>query len=137
MLGIIDMAQKLWPKATDVEIGLLARIFEGVRESKAIDILEEARIDCQYAAIPFKAIKAKTGNLATRRDINGRYIECMAVHYQTGKSKDCMVLAQNDIIAKGQMEKYLRDICKVSPVDYVLFIGEGSRQAALKYRMNK
>ena len=136
MFEIIDKAKSLWPKATDAEIGLLKRIFDGVEENKAIEILQDARIDSKYATIPFKAIKHRSRVLCGKSRLNGSYIECWAVHHGTGKTFVCMVLARNDEGAKVMMDRYLAAWCKVEPSLYTVFIGEGSQQNALKYRLN-
>jgi len=134
MFEIIDKAKSLWPKATDAEIGLLKRIFDGADETKAIKILEEARIDSKYATIPFRHIKEKATHAASSGKAGG-YIECWAVHQETKKFKNCCVLAQTNEGAQTMMVSYLRHRCHVEPTEYVLFIGAESHQAFWDYRM--
>jgi len=137
MFEIIDKAQSLWPRATEAEIGLLKRIFDGADESRAIQILEDARIGSKYASIPFNAIKDKAKVLCNKSSLNGAYIECWAVNCNNDKTYNCMVLATNDAGAKVMMEKYLFGVCRVEPSEYTLFVGEGSQQNALRYRVNR
>jgi hypothetical protein len=135
-IEIIEKAKELWPRSTPAELSLLTKIFSHLDGKKAIAILEAARIDSKYATIPFKAIKDRARVMGGGTGRIGSYIECWAVHYQSGYTYNCMVLATNDEGAKCMMEKYLTNRCRVEPSWYTLFVGENSQQNALLYRVN-
>ena len=122
MQSVLTRASQLWPKANEYEIELLGKIFAGMEESKAISILEDAKIDAKYQALPLKDIKARARSCGVRNALSGEYFDCGAVHSITGKHKICMVLAQDEYGANVQMRKYLGEFCKLIASDYIIFV---------------
>lgn len=134
MLNIVSKAEQLWPKATDVELELLSKIFKGVAEDKAISILEDARIDCKYNRIPLSDIKERANRVQKDSGMTGSHIDCWAVHQQTGRYYECVVVANDEYGAKTQMQKYLKEVCNVEPSMYAIFVGEEQNFAMHQYR---
>ena len=102
--------------------------------SEAIELLEDARVESKYSTIPFQAIKAKVGSKAKSGGMYGEHYDCWAVHMNTGKKIECVVVANSGEGAKEQMQKYLRIICDVDPSIYALFIGKENNLAFHRYR---
>jgi len=121
MLNVINKAQKLWPKASDAEVELAAKLLRNIKDARAIRILEQARIDCKYATIPLKDIKARARAHGSNPGCS--YVDCVAVNKDTGKLYECSVAAENEQAAGHLMRKYLKNVCKVEPAEYTLFIG--------------
>ena len=124
-LEIAEKAKELWPKSTAAELSLLTKVFSNVDSSRAMDILEEARIDSQYQSLPLKNINAKARD-AKKRKTAGNYIECWAVHKETGKFKTAWVMASDDYGAKVMMAKRLKTVCEVEPTDYIIVVGSNA-----------
>jgi len=133
MYSVTQTAQELWPRITDIEIKLLNDIFQNVMVQKAIQIMEDARIDSQYASIPFKAIKQRVGNMAGGGKINGLLYDCWAVNDLNGKHKNCVVTARNEEGARYEMNKFLTG-CKLEPTQYTLFFGADAQMKMNQYR---
>ena len=134
--NVMILAERLWPKASDVEFDLLAKILVGVPEDQAKGLLEEARIDSKYNSIPLKAIKAAAAKVKSSGKASD-YIDCWAVHYETKKYKECCVLASDNYGATVMMQQYLKNRCHVEPTDYVIFVGKENFKAFWDYRMGK
>ncbi len=134
MLNLIERAKGLWPKATDIEIGLLTKIFKDIPEDTAISIIEDARLASRFNSPPFPDIKKRASKIKIN-NLNGSYIDCWAVHKDTKKFKECAVLATDNYGAGVMMQKYLRHRCNVEPTDYVLFVGKDSFRAFFNFRM--
>jgi len=133
-IEIIEKAKELWPKSTPAELSLLTKIFSNLDGQRAIDILEDARINSRYATIPFKEIQRRARVLCSKSGLSGSYIECWAVHQETKKFYNCCVLAQTDEGARMMMISYLQHRCHVEPTDYTLFIGKESHQGFWDYQ---
>lgn len=116
-------------------MSLLTKLFSNTSNEKAVTILEDARMDCQYQTIPLKDIKRRATSSGLTGGINGRYIQAWAVHQKTARPCECMVLASNNEGAAVQMRKYLANKCRVNPDEYAVFVGETSCVDKHKYRM--
>lgn len=130
---VMILAERLWPKATDIDFELLGKVLADVPEDRAKSILEDARIDSKYNAVPLKDIKSRVRSCGGNSSA-GAYIECWAVHQVTKKFYNCCVLAQTDEGARMMMISYLQHRCRVEPTDYTLFIGKESHQGFWDYQ---
>ncbi len=133
MQSVVELAEKLWPKASSAELSLVEKIFTDIPESKARSILEDARIGSRYASIPLKDIEDRASKVT--KAVDGTYIECWAVHEITGKHKGCMILAQDAYGARVQMGKYLNQVCNVEPTEYKIFVGKETELEMHRYRI--
>ena len=132
MQSVVELAEKLWPKASSAELSLVEKIFTDIPESKARSILEDARISSRYASIPLKDIEERASKVT--KAVDGTYIECWAVHEVTGKHTSCFVVAQSNEGAKVQFEKYLEKYNYI-PIEHTLFIGKETEREMNKYRI--
>ena len=123
----------LWPKSSPAVLSLLEKVFSDIDTDKAMSILEDARIDSVYQTLPLKDIKRRTKACGSGGTIDGIFWDCYAVHDLNAKFKNCVVTATNEDGARIQMNNYLA-YCKLEPMDYTLFIGEGSQFAMNNHR---
>lgn len=128
------LAERLWPKATEVDFELLAKVLARVPEDKAKSILEDARIESKYNAIPLKDIKARVRKTGSGDSV-GNYIDCWAVHQDTKKFKECCVRANDRYGATVMMQQWLKNRCRVEPTDYAIFVGKENFRTFFNYRM--
>lgn len=130
--NVLVLAEKLWPKATDIDFDLLDKVLANTPEDQTKSILEDARIDNKYNTVPLKYIKERVAGLRSAGSASG-YIDCWAVHPDTAKFKNCMVLASNNEGANVQMQKWLEYRCHVEPTEWVIFVDD--HQAFANYRV--
>ena len=131
---IIELAEQFWPKAKPFELGLLKKITSKLDFESVKGILEDARVESNYSTLPLKAVKEKLTNLQKRCRLNGgSWYDCYALHIETAKSYECMVMAASDLGAREQFIKYLLRY-GIDPIDHDLYIGEENRNQFLKDR---
>lgn len=121
---IVEFAAQCWPKAQPFELGLLKKVaadldFEPVKEA-----LESVRLESKFSTLPLDIINEKLKSIK-RQTQGGQYIDCYALHEETGKSIECCVMATTN---EGANKGFINYLLKYghTPTDYILFIGVDS-----------
>lgn len=118
---VLKIAEDFWPKTSPAELGLLRKIVGPMSFYGAKEVLERARIDSKYMTLPIKEI-SKHVKVWKSKPI-GEQITCCALERETGKSYECVVLAQSSEGAKVGMAKYLTRY-NLDPTDFIIYVGE-------------
>lgn len=120
---VLDIARDFWPKAVGSELGLLRKILKNHTLQTAKTILEDAKMGHPYSTLPISDI----GKLLKKHRVQkvGDDYHCWALG-EGAKYYECVVTATNPDGAKVQMCKYLDQVCRKEPTDYILFIGRES-----------